>query len=294
MRWPVHSMIYSKLMQCGSWAQTRNNRLSVCVRSACSGALRCHQAYHSECWCQQLWAWWRAFTSTWLEMEARRVLLSNSHTTRTNICTHWERVPGWVCACERLDRFMCGLRQFKLLTDHKPLVPLINNKPLDITPLRCQRLFMRLMRYNVKAEYSPGKSLLCQMLCHGILSTIHPCMRLKKMSTFMSTSSSPIVQSHRGREASCRHPREMMQLFSLQSAMPLGDGQYMSQTCQTIWRNCSMWEANYQSMMACWCMRTESTFQPHRDRIWWTVFTKVIKALRSSSSESKFQFGGAR
>lgn len=49
---------------------------------------------------------------------------------------------------------------FKLITDHKPLVPLIDCKDLDNVPIRCQRLLLRVMRFNVTAEYAPGKTLI--------------------------------------------------------------------------------------------------------------------------------------
>lgn len=62
-------------------------------------------------------------------------------------------------ACEKFDKCLCGLDQFRLETDHRPLVPLVNNRSLDNVPLRCQRLLMSLMRYKPEAVYLPGKTL---------------------------------------------------------------------------------------------------------------------------------------
>lgn len=64
-----------------------------------------------------------------------------------------------VWACEKFDKYLCGLDQFRLETDHRPLVPLVNSRSLDNVPLRCQRLLMRLMRYKPEAVYVPGKTL---------------------------------------------------------------------------------------------------------------------------------------
>ena len=49
---------------------------------------------------------------------------------------------------------------FSVVTDHKPLVPLINTKDLSESPLHCQRMLMCLMRFNIKTKYVPGKDML--------------------------------------------------------------------------------------------------------------------------------------
>ncbi|XP_052817965.1 uncharacterized protein K02A2.6-like [Mya arenaria] len=62
-------------------------------------------------------------------------------------------------ACEKFARYLVGLESFKLLTDHKPLVPLLNSQDLNNCPLRCQRMLMRLRGYSLIAEHVPGKDL---------------------------------------------------------------------------------------------------------------------------------------
>ena len=89
-----------------------------------------------------------------------------------------------VWACEHFSRYLIGLETFTLLTDHKPLVPLINTQDLDKVPVRCQRLLMRLRRFSAKAEYVPGKHLIVpdtlsrSPLKINEVSTIEKCVEL--------------------------------------------------------------------------------------------------------------------
>jgi len=64
-----------------------------------------------------------------------------------------------VWAFDKFRRYLVGLKEFKLLIDHRPLVPIMNTKRIEDAPMRCQRLLMRAIRYNPIDEYDPGEQL---------------------------------------------------------------------------------------------------------------------------------------
>lgn len=62
-----------------------------------------------------------------------------------------------VFGCERFKQYVYG-RHFLVESDHKPLESIFQ-KPLDKSPLRLQRMRLRLQGYDFEVKYKPGKEL---------------------------------------------------------------------------------------------------------------------------------------
>ena len=65
---------------------------------------------------------------------------------------------GITWACERFRDYLIGIK-FRVETDHKPLVSLLNEKNLEELPARIQRFQMRLMQFVFTVTHIPGKDL---------------------------------------------------------------------------------------------------------------------------------------
>ena len=65
---------------------------------------------------------------------------------------------GFTWACERFSDFLLGL-EFRIHTDHKPLVPLFTSKNLDELPIWVQRFRLCMRRYKFTISHVPGASL---------------------------------------------------------------------------------------------------------------------------------------
>ena len=61
-------------------------------------------------------------------------------------------------ACDKFAEYLVGL-DFVIETDHKPLVALLEKKPLDDVPPRILRFRMRLMRFRYTVCHIPGKEM---------------------------------------------------------------------------------------------------------------------------------------
>ena len=62
--------------------------------------------------------------------------------------------------CEKMNMYLQGLPHFTVQTDHKPLIPILNNKLLiDMSP-RIHAMRMKQMKYSFTAEYVRGKDML--------------------------------------------------------------------------------------------------------------------------------------
>ena len=61
--------------------------------------------------------------------------------------------------CKKMHMYLHGLPHFTVQTDHKPLIPIINKKPLAEMSPRIQRMRMSILQYSFTAEHIKGEEL---------------------------------------------------------------------------------------------------------------------------------------
>jgi len=88
---------------------------------------------------------------------------------------------GITWACKQFSEYLVGMH-FKVDTDHKQLVSLLDNKNLEELPARIQR-FKMLMQFAFSIYHTPCKTSLLLTHCLGHLHTL----LLLQMSNFVKT-----------------------------------------------------------------------------------------------------------
>ena len=98
---------------------------------------------------------WQSNGTTWNLIQAGSHFLTDTQSRYTTIELEMLAVCWALMKC---NLFLAGLQHFSVITDHNPLIPIINNNCLDETENPClQRLKTKLMAYNFTAEWIKGK-----------------------------------------------------------------------------------------------------------------------------------------
>lgn len=83
---------------------------------------------------------------------------SKAFTDTQKRCAQIEKeLAAIMFGCDKFYQYLFG-RAFEVETDHKPLEAIMK-KPLAETPLRLQKMLLRLQKYNMTVKYKKGKEL---------------------------------------------------------------------------------------------------------------------------------------
>ena len=90
-----------------------------------------------------------------MEVDSSRIQILSDAESRYVIIELKTLAVAW--AISKCHIFLAGLQQFQVVTDHHPLIPILNSHRLnEIENPRLQRLKTKLMGYNLKVEWLKG------------------------------------------------------------------------------------------------------------------------------------------
>ena len=124
-----------------------------------SGYIRFQQSDHSCSRCIIVWLG-AVLTQIQLDGTCKPVEYASLALTSTEECYAQVEKESlavtWACEC--FSYYLIG-KSFHIQTDHKPLVSLLDSKPLDSLPVRIQCFSIRLLRFTYTISHIPGNEL---------------------------------------------------------------------------------------------------------------------------------------